>query len=263
MQVFYVVVDPRDFSELSQLNETYEWKLNFKYKKIFDKIQNNDLIIFSKKSFHSWELILKIKEKKISDSDIKGLEFRKKNKTLTLKFKDKDYFSTYNNLITIKDLPKTNPGIYYLKKLKVEIKNKIQKEKKCSIPEKKFIVVKVTKRDRKKVANLKLKYLDKCQICNYCLVLENNRRHSEVHHLRPIGNEGGNDDFDNMIVLCPNHHKAFDYSVLRLDLSGKQVIDLNGKPLKNSKGEIQKVNFKRNHKLSKDNIIYQFHRRTI
>jgi predicted restriction endonuclease len=80
--------------------------------------------------------------------------------------------------------------------------------------------------------------------------------------LRPIGNEGGNDDTDNMMVLCPNHHKAFDFSVLRLDLSGKQVIDLNGSSLKNSKGEIQKVKFKRNHKLSKVNLTYQFYRRT-
>ena len=67
MQVFYVVVDPRDFSELSQLNKTYEWKLDLKYKKIFDKIKYNDLIMFSKKSFHSWDIILKLKEKKIFD----------------------------------------------------------------------------------------------------------------------------------------------------------------------------------------------------
>jgi predicted restriction endonuclease len=262
MQVFYVVVDPRDFSELSQLTETCEWKLDLKYKKIFDQIKNNDLIMFSKKSFHSWDTVLKIKEKKIFDNGVGNLEFRAKNKTLLLKFNNKDFSPMYSNSFNVKNLSKTIPGIYYLKNLKTEIKDKIPKEKKRGIPEKKFSVVKLVKRDRKKVANLKLEYLDKCQICNYRLVLENNRRHSEVHHLRPIGKEGGNDDTDNMIVLCPNHHKAFDYSVLRLDLSGKQVIDLNGNPLKNSKGEIQKVRFKRNHKLSKDNLTYQFYRRT-
>ena len=262
MQVFYVIVDPRDFSELSQLNETYEWKLDSKYKKIFDKIEYNDLIMFSKKSFYSCDIILKLKEKKIFDNDAKDLQFRVKNKTLLLKFRNKDFLSTYSNSFNVKNLSKTIPGIYYLKNSKVEIKEKKLKEKKHGIPEKIFSIAKRTKRDRKKVANLKLEYLDKCQICNYHLVLENNKRHSEVHHLRPIGNEGGNDDTDNMIVLCPNHHKAFDFSVLRLDLSGNTVIDLNGNSLKNSKGEIQKVKFKTNHKLSKVNLTYQYYRRT-
>ena len=104
MQVFYVVVDPRDFSELSQLNETYEWKLDLKYKKIFDNIENNDLIMFSKKSFHSWDVVLKLKEKKIFDNDTKHLEFRAKNKTLLLKFKSKDFFSKYSNSFNVKNM---------------------------------------------------------------------------------------------------------------------------------------------------------------
>jgi predicted restriction endonuclease len=292
MKVFYVIVDPRDFSELSQLNETYEWKLDLKYKKIFDKIEYDDLIMFCKKSFHSCDIILKLKEKKIFDNDAEDLQFRVKNKTLFLKFRNKDFLSTYSNSFNVKNLSKSIPGIYYLKNSKVEIKEKKLKEKKLKekklkekklkekklkekklkekklkekkhgIPEKIFSIAKRTKRDRKKVANLKLEYLDKCQICNYHLVLENNKRHSEVHHLRPIGNEGGNDDTDNMIVLCPNHHKAFDFSVLRLDLSGNTVIDLNGNSLKNSRGKIQKVKFKTNHKLSKVNLTYQYYRRT-
>ena len=136
-------------------------------------------------------------------NDAKDLQFRAKNKMLLLKFSNKDFLSTYSNSFNVKNLSKTIPGIYYLKNSKVEIKEKKLKEKKHGIPEKIFSIAKRAKRDRKKVANLKLEYLDKCQICNYRLVLENNKRHSEVHHLRPIGKEGGNDDTDNMIVLMP------------------------------------------------------------
>ena len=78
--------------------------------------------------------------------------------------------------------------------------------------------------------------------------------YSEVHHLRPVGKELGNDDFDNMIVVCPNHHKNFDWCILRLDLEGKKVINLGGK-------KISTLSIKNEHKLSESNLKYQFLRR--
>ncbi|RZD46369.1 MAG: hypothetical protein CXT78_04330 [Thaumarchaeota archaeon] len=254
MQVFYIIVDPRDVPKLSKLTESHEWQLHSKHAKIFNKIKNNDLILFSKESNYSWDAILELKEKHTLEiKNNSDSEFREKNKTLLLEFKNKNLLSKYQNSFDVPNLSKLKPGVYFLKNI---LSAKKLKEVKHKNPEKIFSVAKRVKRDAQKVMDLKLRYLDKCQICNYCLVLENGKRHSEVHHLRPIGNEGGNDDTDNMVVLCPNHHKAFDFSVLRLDLNGNNVIALDEK-------EIAQIKFKRKHKLSKENITYQYYRRSV
>ena len=254
MQVFYIVVDPRDTSKLSKLTESHEWNLHSKHAKIFNKIKNNDLILFSKESNYSWDAVFELKEKHTHEvKNNSDSEFREKNKTLSLEFKNKNLLSKHQNSFDVPNLSKTKPGLYFLKTVSSVKKLNEVKHKN---PEKIFSVTKRVKRDAQKVTDLKLRYLDKCQICNYCLVLETGKRHSEVHHLRPIGREGGNDDTDNMIVLCPNHHKAFDFSVLRLDISGNKVVDLGGK-------EIAKIQFKNKHALSKENITYQYYRRLV
>ena len=255
MQIFYIIVDRRDFSALSKLAQSYQWKLHSKYAEIFNKIKNSDLILFCKESHHSWDIILKLKEKQIIKiKNMDEFEFREQAKTLSLEFENKNYLSEYLNSFDVPNISKLKPGIYFLENISVNKKQEKIKETKRGIPEKVFYKTKQTKRDKDKVRDLKLKYLDKCQICNYSLILENGKRHSEVHHLRPIGKELGNDDTNNMIVLCPNHHKAFDFSVLRINLSGHKVVDLDEK-------EIAKIKFKKDHKLSKENIMYQYYRR--
>lgn len=252
MSIFHIVVDLRDTSKLSKLTESREWQLHSKYINMFKKIQNNDLILFSKQSHYSWDIMLQVEEKKnLVMKSNKANQFREKNKNLSIRFKNKNFLSKYQKSFDASGLSKLRPGIYSLKST---LSVKKSKEIKHENPEKIFSVTKRVKRDRQKVADMKLRYLDKCQICNYSLLLENGKRHSEVHHLRPIGKEGGNDDTDNMIVLCPNHHKAFDFSVLRLDLRGNNVVALDGK-------EVAKIKFKRNHKLSKENLVYQYYRR--
>lgn len=69
-------------------------------------------------------------------------------------------------------------------------------------------------RDNAKTKKLKIEYEYKCQICNSCIELSKNQFYAEVHHLRPLGGEHkGSDEYDNMIVLCPNHHAIFDFGV--------------------------------------------------
>ena len=58
IQIFYIVVDLRDTHTLIKLNQSFEWKLHSKYTEIFKKIKNGDLILFSKKSHYSWNIIL-------------------------------------------------------------------------------------------------------------------------------------------------------------------------------------------------------------
>ena len=57
---------------------------------MFKKIQNNDLILFSKQSHYSWDIILQVEEKKTLDmKSNKTNQFREKNKNLSIRFKNK------------------------------------------------------------------------------------------------------------------------------------------------------------------------------
>lgn len=54
----------------------------------------------------------------------------------------------------------------------------------------------------------------KCAICGWqaspCLIKTGKTIHwsygNEIHHIKPVA-DGGTNDHDNMILLCPNHHK--------------------------------------------------------
>lgn len=82
-------------------------------------------------------------------------------------------------------------------------------------------------RDTAKVLSIKKLYKDKCQVCGYTIQVAADRRYSEVHHLRPLG-RGGDDDYANMLVLCPTHHVEFDYAVLGVSMDGRGVVDRGG-----------------------------------
>lgn len=82
-------------------------------------------------------------------------------------------------------------------------------------------------RDTAKVRRIKKLYKDRCQVCEYTIQVTADRRYSEVHHLRPLGH-GGDDDYANMLVLCPTHHVEFDYAVLGISKGGRSVVDRSG-----------------------------------
>ena len=86
-------------------------------------------------------------------------------------------------------------------------------------------------RDTEKVRRLKARYKDRCQVCEQTIRVSPSRRYSEVHHLLPL-KDGGSDSFENMLVLCPNHHVAFDYRVIGVDKDMKRVIDRTGKTVR-------------------------------
>lgn len=67
-------------------------------------------------------------------------------------------------------------------------------------------------RSTAKGERLKRLYRD-CQVCGTRIGLPGNppRVYLEIHHLRPLGGKHrGKDNWDNMLVLCPNCHAAFD-----------------------------------------------------
>ena len=82
-------------------------------------------------------------------------------------------------------------------------------------------------RNKRMVSEIKRKYHNRCQVCSHTININPQSRYSEVHHLHPLG-EGGDDSFDNMLVLCPNHHVEFDHTVIGIT-SDMAIIDTTGK----------------------------------
>jgi len=61
---------------------------------------------------------------------------------------------------------------------------------------------------------LKKKYKDKCQVCG-CTFQIDRGFFCDTHHLKPL-KAGGIDISDNILVLCPNHHRIFDRSRIEI-----------------------------------------------
>jgi len=105
-------------------------------------------------------------------------------------------------------------------------------------------------RNQGKILELKNLYRNKCQICGYTFEHNVNQKkgfYSEVHHYNPLKKQA-DDDFGNMIVLCPNHHAEFDYGVKFVHLDGVTIIDKHGKETGDS------IKFHKSHKLDRKNI---------
>ncbi len=116
-------------------------------------------------------------------------------------------------------------------------------------PNKKSEVVTRFIRDTKKVKQLKTTYHDECQVCGHIINVTTKSRYSEVHHLYPLS-DGGDDDFDNMLVLCPTHHVEFDYKIIGIDSDKETIINHKG-------NKIGMLTMAKEHKLSEKNI--RFH----
>lgn len=76
----------------------------------------------------------------------------------------------------------------------------------------------------------------KCALCGWKIsntLLKCNNKYqyaygNEIHHIIPI-KDGGTDEFDNLILLCPNHHKLADLGLIQcseLQKYTKSSIDL-------------------------------------
>lgn len=106
-------------------------------------------------------------------------------------------------------------------------------------------------RDTERVQQIKRMYDGRCQVCDLGIDVRGPCRYSEVHHLRPL-KSGGDDDYGNMLVLCPNHHVAFDYAAIGLSADGASVVDRGDKA-------ICGLTVARGHSIDPKNIA--FHRR--
>lgn len=88
-------------------------------------------------------------------------------------------------------------------------------------------------------------YNHECQVCNITIKTKSGR-YSEGAHIKPLGKpHNGDDNSDNMLCLCPNHHVMFDKGSFSISDDLTLVGDVSGT-----------INLHKSHKLNVDNLKY-------
>ncbi len=92
-----------------------------------------------------------------------------------------------------------------------------------------YVNQKTYKRDNKTIAQLKIIRDFKCQICGTKIIKKNGEFYIEAAHIKPK-HKKGRETPDNILILCPNHHKEFDYGNRIIIQHTKEQIEfkLNG-----------------------------------
>ncbi|MEK4370007.1 HNH endonuclease [Paenibacillus sp. FSL R5-0473] len=76
-----------------------------------------------------------------------------------------------------------------------------------------------TLRDTELARNIKQLYHNRCQICGETIMITQEKKYSEAHHIKPLGSPHfGPDVAENIIVLCPNHHVLLDYGAIEIEI---------------------------------------------
>jgi hypothetical protein len=96
-------------------------------------------------------------------------------------------------------------------------------------PLRKTTKIKRVVRNINKAQHLKLLYKDTCQLCGTRILINHLRRYSECHHMKPLAEHMGIDHWENMIIVCPNHHKMFDRGAIAIHPDTKKVFVVDGK----------------------------------
>jgi len=96
-----------------------------------------------------------------------------------------------------------------LNRTKEEIAIELQNLKPTD-PEEVIINSKSFKRDNRTIAQIKIVRDFKCQICSTSLKKKDGSLYVEAAHIEPKHRKG-RETPDNIILLCPNHHKEFDF----------------------------------------------------
>ena len=94
-----------------------------------------------------------------------------------------------------------------------------------SPPSRISVTVKRIIRDSKLSEDLKMTYDHRCQVCNQSIWVPGKGRYAEGHHIVPLGgSHNGNDQQENMLCLCPNHHAEMDYGVFYIDSNDLTIV---------------------------------------
>jgi hypothetical protein len=134
--------------------------------------------------------------------------------------------SDLDHLLTqIKSFLNQSDAVINQAKLDLALKQLNEKMQNVS-PEKRITEVQKTlRKDKQIVALLKKVAKYKCQFpnCNSLIMTADGKNYVEVAHIKPV-NQGGQSILGNILVLCPNHHKEFDYGVLKIEVQTENLI---------------------------------------
>jgi len=110
-------------------------------------------------------------------------------------------------------------------KTKQEIIHEL-KNLKSTDPEEVTINSKSFKRDNRTVAQIKILRDFQCQICSTTIKKKDGTFYIEAAHIQPK-NKKGRETAENIILLCPNHHKEFDFGAREILFHDKENIHFN------------------------------------
>lgn len=130
----------------------------------------------------------------------------------------------------IKDQKEQDEIVEIIKPLKKEEIIDELSNLKLSEPEEVVVKQKTYKRDNKTIAQLKILRNFKCQICGFSVLKKDGELYVESAHIVPKRKKG-TELPENILILCPNHHKEFDLGKLTIIKHNKNIIsfELNGK----------------------------------
>jgi 5-methylcytosine-specific restriction endonuclease McrA len=211
-------------------------------KKLFEEAQflhKDFIVVFAPAEatmyLHSWAIITNIvisDDKSHTEYSFKNLTQLHKNKIeksrLILKNSGKNLAQEY-----IRPYVLCNTPVEIIEKESTAEKISEKISFKNTSPYKQETVVnKFIRNDSDKVQFLKKYWHYKCQFpgCTARIQTKNGPDYVEVAHIIPVA-EGGESEFGNLLVLCPNHHKEFDEGNLEILCHDKSHIEgrLNGK----------------------------------
>lgn len=110
------------------------------------------------------------------------------------------------------------------KELSKEIISQNLKNLKPSEPERITFEGKTYKRDNKTIAELKYLRDFKCQICGKQIIKKDGSVYVEAAHVKPK-HKKGMETPENILILCPNHHKEFDLGKREIIKHTKDVVE--------------------------------------
>lgn len=145
---------------------------------------------------------------------------------------DNEIASTWFNRQPTEDTNTLDDNVTDDKKSITELLANLNEKMKNVSPERIEKLVTTTIRKDTKIINALKKATDfKCQFptCGQRIIKKNGGFYIEVAHIKPVSQDGQS-ILGNLIVLCPNHHKAFDFGDLKINeqTNSKLAGQLNG-----------------------------------
>jgi hypothetical protein len=134
------------------------------------------------------------------------------------------YSKIIDKKILVKMKRKIEKKVYTSEK---DILNKLLKRHRNASPEKREGIFSTFERQAPSTSiALKSCHNFKCQLCGWeGFKTKSGGRYIEIHHLIPLSEQGTN-EIDNLIVVCPNHHKMLDHSNTKIYERKKGEIEI-------------------------------------